>query len=132
MLNKIKENTLWEVLGIMDESDNNQMLNPKEVAEILGVHQKTVHLWLRTGKIEGIKISYRAWRIPRTALTEFIERSKTIPQKSGSGVNKNNTGTSKDPIAIQNTQDSEAKDLPHHTKMKHYIRDIMGEKPGKD
>src|SRR5271169_1478554 len=116
----------------MDESDNNQMLNPKEVAEILGVHQKTVHLWLRTGKIEGIKISYRAWRIPRSALTEFIERNKNIPKKSGSGINKNGTGTSEDSNTIRSSQESEAKDLPHHTKMKHYIRDIMGEKPGKN
>jgi excisionase family DNA binding protein len=114
----------------MDESDNNQMLNPKEVAEILGVHQKTVHHWLRTGKIEGIKISYRAWRISRSALTEFIERNKNIPQKTGPGTNKNDTGTSKDSNSVQTTRDDDAKNLPHHTKMKHYIRDIMGEKPG--
>ena len=49
------------------------MLTPQDVARILGVHQKTVHLWLRNGKLKGIKISYRAWRIPRSALEQFIE-----------------------------------------------------------
>jgi hypothetical protein len=36
-------NTMTEIL---------RMLTPKDVAEILGVHQKTVHLWLRNGKLK--------------------------------------------------------------------------------
>jgi excisionase family DNA binding protein len=115
----------------MDKSDKNQMLNPKEVAEILGVHQKTVHLWLRTGKIEGIKISYRAWRISRSALLEFIERNKNIPKKDNL-VDGNNKVVSSDSNPVQSTQEEEAKDVPHHTNMKHYIRDIMGETANKE
>jgi excisionase family DNA binding protein len=37
-----------------------RFLTPAEVATILEVHQKTVHQWLRTGKLEGTKSSYRA------------------------------------------------------------------------
>jgi excisionase family DNA binding protein len=55
-----------------------QFLNTKEVAEILGVHQKTVHNWLRTGKLAGTKISYRAWRIPRSALEEFVVSNSNV------------------------------------------------------
>jgi len=109
--------------------DEDQMLTPKEVAEILGVHQKTVHLWLRTGKLLGIKISYRAWRIPRTALKEFIEKNS-------------NSSKSKEPITntktILNNEKQEtpklelitdpAIDNAPNIKMKHYIRDIMGER----
>lgn len=114
----------------MDESDNDQMLNPKEVADILGVHQKTVHLWLRTGKIEGIKISYRAWRVPRSALTRFIEQNKNNPKKTDT--DKKNKSLSSDSNSVHNSKENDTKDITHHSKMKHYIRDIMGEKPGKE
>lgn len=93
-------------------------LTPKEVAEILGVHQKTVHQWLRTGKLNGTKISYRAWRIPRTALETFVTQNCNSPRphkKEG-----------KTEETIENT-DSSSIAGESCSKMKHYIRDIMGE-----
>src|SRR5208283_161913 len=94
-----------------------QFLNTKEVAEILGVHQKTVHNWLRTGKLVGSKISYRAWRIPRSALEEFVARNSNVHlTTSGSVINSSGNNDLK----------SKTDTIPE-IGMKHYIRDIMGE-----
>ncbi|HVP96685.1 helix-turn-helix domain-containing protein [Methanoregula sp.] len=96
-------------------------LSTKEVAEILGVHQKTVHHWLRTGRLAGTKISYRAWRIPRTALDEFIAKNSNVhPRKA-----------SHEEIAADQERpespDNHASPQDPGARMKHYIRDIMGE-----
>jgi excisionase family DNA binding protein len=101
------------------------MLTPHEVAEILGIHQKTVHLWLRTGKLEGVKISYRSWRIPQSALEAFINKNRNVspiekerptapvtPEKNG--LQTQNPGAAGQPI-------------PGRATMKFYIREIMGE-----
>ena len=64
-------------------AENIQMLTPKEVAQILGVHYKTVHIWLREGKLKGIKISYRAWRIPQSALDLVIEQNSNVSPQNG-------------------------------------------------
>jgi excisionase family DNA binding protein len=109
--------------------DEDQMLNPREVADILGVHQKTVHLWLRTGKLTGVKISYRAWRIPRTALKEFIEKNSNISQKAESGTNLTHTQKNERlETPLKESNSDPVTTTPPHLKMKHYIRDIMGEK----
>lgn len=103
-----------------------QFLNTKEVAEILGVHQKTVHLWLRTGRLEGTKISYRAWRISRAALDEFIENNSNIRQKKGHPTSDNGANQSHS----QSTRESIPTPIKGSTpeaKMKHYLREIMGE-----
>jgi excisionase family DNA binding protein len=109
-----------------------QMLTPKDVAGILGVHQKTVHLWLRNGKLKGIKISYRAWRIPRSALDQFIEQNSNVRPQKGTE-NQWREGIT-DNLPAPATPESFAgnHDSPQ-AKMKHYIRDIMGEQsPGKN
>lgn len=92
-------------------------LTPKEVAEILGVHQKTVHQWLRTGKLSGTKISYRAWRIPRTALETFVTQNCNSPHPHKEG---------KTEASLGNTESSSITG-ESCSKMKYYIRDIMGE-----
>jgi len=96
-------------------------LTTKEVAEILGVHQKTVHHWLRTGRLAGTKISYRAWRIPRTALDEFIAKNSNLhPQNAGPG------DAATEQVLPQFSDKSSITRDPGG-RMKHYIRDIMGE-----
>jgi excisionase family DNA binding protein len=103
-----------------------QFLSTKEVAEILGVHQKTVHHWLRNGRLAGTKISYRAWRIPRAALDEFIARNSNVqPRDAIYGAPA--TGTQPLPENPGDSHSSRSPDAPPETKMKHYIRDIMGE-----
>jgi excisionase family DNA binding protein len=109
-------------------ADNALMLTPKDIAEQLGVHQKTVHLWLRTGKLQGVKISYRAWRIPKESFDSFIKANSNIPYKQGT-----NTGTgSKQQRAVPYQteiphDEKEEEKSSSRSKMKDYIRDIMGE-----
>ncbi len=102
-------------------NDPQQMLTPKTVANLLGVHQKTVHLWLRTGRLHGIKISYRAWRIPRPALEEFLEKNRNVPQRKGTD----------DTVPAENLPASSVSEEDGSefagAKMKEYLRDIMGE-----
>jgi excisionase family DNA binding protein len=105
-----------------------QMLTPKEVAGILGVHYKTVHIWLREGKLKGIKISYRAWRIPLSALDHFIEQNSNVPPQ----IITNETKENREELVENQTRDTihlppvDIQDSPQ-SKMKHYLRDIMGE-----
>lgn len=107
---------------------DSQFLTPKEVAEILGVHQKTVHHWLRTGKLTGTKISYRTWRIPRSALEELVKQnSNTAQSNKVSPVLQAAENTIAPPITC--TTDTITPD-DSCSKMKHYLRDILGEDPG--
>lgn len=104
-----------------------QFLTPKEVAEILGVHQKTVHHWLRAGKLAGTKISYRAWRIPHSALETFlVQNSNAQPKNVKQAINGKDTGTTES----RHQDDTIVPMTPNTTpgsKMKLFIRDIMGE-----
>lgn len=51
------------------------LLTVEEVCNILKIHPVTLRNWLRKGKIKGVKISHREWRIPESALQEFIKES---------------------------------------------------------
>ena len=113
-------------------AEDTPLLNPRQVAEILGVHKKTVHLWLRSGKLQGTKISYRAWRIPQSALDSFIAgnsnmrvmRQPTLPH----GDNGESTSSLQSrKLKDESKEDLEMRDTTPQLKMKHYIRDIMGE-----
>ena len=104
-----------------------QFLTPKEVAEILGVHQKTVHHWLRIGKLEGTKISYRAWRISRSALEEFVAHNSNAQSKNVTHAIKGNGAGPAEMLRPNNPVVSRVTDTSSDSKMKHYIRDIMGE-----
>nr|WP_321349657.1 helix-turn-helix domain-containing protein [uncultured Methanoregula sp.] len=109
-------------------TDATQMLTPKDVADKLGVHQKTVHLWLRSGKLQGIKISYRAWRIPTESLDSFIEANSNKPGKAGGKIPAENLQEQKDTKQITLMEDKKEEISNIQSKMKYYIRDIMGEK----
>jgi len=108
------------------------MLNPRQVAEILGVHQKTVHLWLRSGKLQGTKISYRAWRIPQTSLDSFIAGNSNTRLKQQPGQTQKRSKESINSFHSEeqkgkNIEEKETWNISPQLKMKHYIRDIMGE-----
>lgn len=119
-------------------NEDTQMLNPRQVAEILGVHQKTVHLWLRSGRLQGVKISYRAWRIPQTALDSFLannsntryRQQKRETDKQNAPEHKETAPAGKQSMLIIDQPDP-ANASPQ-SRMKHYIRDIMGEHPPED
>ena len=95
------------------------MLTPQEVAKILGVHTKTVHQWLRSGKLGGIKISYRAWRIPRATLEQFIEKNKNVNEDTPAAKMLSDY----DPHRDRPQETNEREESP----MKQYLQVIMGE-----
>lgn len=49
-----------------------EMLTPEEVAQKLKVSRRTIYLWLRQGRLKGVKVG-DLWRIPESALREFIK-----------------------------------------------------------
>lgn len=113
-----------ESLVIMSSADL-RLLSPRDVAEILGIHRKTVHLWLRTGKLEGIKISYRSWRISKSALEAFLDKKRNTRHidrdvEAGSITPDENASQNQDSLVVKQSN-------PAHINMKFYIREIMGE-----
>ncbi len=48
-----------------------KMLTAAEVAEYLDVHLRTVHVWLREGKLRGAKAGH-FWRIRPEDLDRFL------------------------------------------------------------
>lgn len=51
----------------------NNYFVPYEVCDILGISLTTVYALLRKGKLPATKIG-RQWRVPRSALEQFIDR----------------------------------------------------------
>ncbi|WP_338819583.1 helix-turn-helix domain-containing protein [Neomoorella thermoacetica] len=52
--------------------EKEKFYSPHEVAKMYNVKEETVRKWLYRGNIRGIKMG-RLWRIPESALREFIE-----------------------------------------------------------
>jgi excisionase family DNA binding protein len=50
-----------------------KLYTPSEVAVMFGVTPYTVRLWIKYEKIRGIKLPNRQWRIPQSALEEFVD-----------------------------------------------------------
>ncbi|MGA2162810.1 MAG: helix-turn-helix domain-containing protein [Methanoregula sp.] len=104
-----------------------RFLTPKEIAEILGVHQKTVHHWLRIGKLAGTKISYRTWRISHSALEDFVaQNSNTKPKTVIHAIKDKDIGTPES-IHQNDTVVPMVSETVSGSRMKHYIREIMEE-----
>ncbi|MEW6771860.1 MAG: helix-turn-helix domain-containing protein [Bacillota bacterium] len=51
----------------------NEMFTPEEVAKKLKISRSTVYLWLREGRLKGVKVG-DLWRIPEEAIQEFLTR----------------------------------------------------------
>lgn len=59
----------------MDSKDTSTpptLLTVREVADLLRVHQRTAYRLITGGSIKAIKIGSQ-WRVPESALMEFIE-----------------------------------------------------------
>jgi excisionase family DNA binding protein len=50
--------------------------SPAEVAEKLGVGVETVRRYLRSGKLRGVHLSVKCWRVPASELYLFIRNCK--------------------------------------------------------
>lgn len=53
-----------------------QFYTPQEIAKMLKVNPRSVHRWLREGKLKGFKVGGDLWRIPESELKAFIEESQ--------------------------------------------------------
>lgn len=57
-------------------NSNYDLLTPEQVAKRLSVAPVTVRNWLRSGKLKGIKIFDRIWRMSEEDLQNFIESQR--------------------------------------------------------
>lgn len=53
-----------------------EWLTMKELAKILGVHERTALRMVQTGKIKGSRISPRKWRVHEDAVAEFLKQAE--------------------------------------------------------
>jgi excisionase family DNA binding protein len=49
---------------------------PDQAAKELQVCRSTVLEWLRKGKLKGVKLGHRTWRISADALAEFVRAAE--------------------------------------------------------
>lgn len=48
-----------------------KLLTVAQAGNLLNVHGETVRQWLRSGKLRGVKLGPRSWRVPEAALREL-------------------------------------------------------------
>ncbi len=58
---------------IMETTKTPNLLTVREVAELLRVHQRTAYRLITGGSIKAIKIGSQ-WRVPESALIDFLEK----------------------------------------------------------
>lgn len=56
--------------------DYPNMLGVPEVAQLLGIEPNTLYIWLRNGKLPGIKVG-KSWRILKEDVIALLESHKT-------------------------------------------------------
>ncbi len=65
----------------MSEVNDKQYLTAKEVADLLGVKEKTLYSWAAEGRIPSHKFG-RLRRFFRTDVNDFIKQSRQEPNKT--------------------------------------------------
>lgn len=60
--------------------ENNNFLTVEQVAEALQVHWQTVLNYIKSGKLEALKLG-KGYRISREALEKFIKQNSIIRAK---------------------------------------------------
>lgn len=55
----------------MTTNNTDELLTPAEVIEILKIDLNTLYIWLRAGKLPGIKVG-DLWRVRRSDLENFL------------------------------------------------------------
>ena len=56
--------------------EDNNLLTPKHVAEILQIHTLTIYNYIRQGKLDAIRLG-RSYRVAPEDLARFIEAHRT-------------------------------------------------------
>lgn len=49
-----------------------KIYSTEEAAEVLGLNVETVRNWLRAGRIKGVKLGKRYWRIPEREVQRLV------------------------------------------------------------
>ena len=49
-----------------------KLLTPEQAAEILAIKPRTILEWLRTGKLKGVKVGGKLWRIRESDLEAVV------------------------------------------------------------
>ncbi len=55
-----------------------KLLSPEDVAERLAVNPATVRSWLRSGKLEGVKLGKRMWRVDESEVQALLCREDDV------------------------------------------------------
>jgi excisionase family DNA binding protein len=55
-----------------------ELLTVEEVAERLKLSQETIRIWLRTGRLRGIRLGTRrsGWRVPTSEMERLLAEGK--------------------------------------------------------
>lgn len=53
--------------------------SPAEIARIAAVHPSTVMNWIRSGRLHGVRLSARIYRIPLAAAVQLLEPERVRP-----------------------------------------------------
>jgi excisionase family DNA binding protein len=61
-----------------------QLYSVEDVADLLGLHVKTVRGYVRDGRLEAVRIG-RQYRIPVDALEAFTGQAVAVPQQEAAG-----------------------------------------------
>ncbi len=59
------------------------LMTVKQAAEYLQVNPKTLYRWLAAGKVPGIKLGGRSWRVQRGTLTGWVRRQTQEAMSAG-------------------------------------------------
>ena len=67
-------------------TDGERLLRVAEVAHILDVHEETVRVWLRAGKLRGVRLGgdKLGWRVPAREIARLID-AVVEPQQAAEG-----------------------------------------------
>lgn len=52
-------------------SEDDPLLTCQQVADIFSVRERTIRDWINEGKIRGVKLGGRHWRIPKSEMIRF-------------------------------------------------------------
>lgn len=55
------------------ETAIDEYLTPNQIAAQLQLNVETVYRWLRAGKLPGLRVSRKSWRIDRKQFEDFMK-----------------------------------------------------------
>ncbi len=61
-------------------TDASEFVTPAQAAKALGVTPRTIHLWIRAGRLAAVRVSERVTRIPRAELDRMLKRGLGVQQ----------------------------------------------------